>query len=111
MLLVSTTLKPGGIQGLGCFTTEAIKKGQAIWVLDERMDLVMPESELSDLPLAVQGFLRIYSYTCMLGGERVMVLCGDHSKHMNHSDDPNCLNCDDAATPRWRRGTSPRARS
>jgi len=91
MLLVKASLKPSAIHGLGCFTEEHITKGQLVWVYDERIDVRIRESELPNLPEPVQEFLHYYGYMEMFEGERIIVLCGDHSKHMNHADEPNLL--------------------
>lgn len=91
MLLISASIKPSSIHGFGCFTNERIHKGQVVWVFDERIDIRIPVSELGSLPRPAQEFLGTYGYAEMHQGQKVIVLCGDHSKHMNHSSDPNLL--------------------
>lgn len=89
MLLVRASVKPSPIHGMGCFAQEPIRKGQVVWVLDKRIDLCLPVSELEAMPQAAQAFMNMYGYVTMLDGVKTVVLCGDHSKHMNHADQPN----------------------
>jgi SET domain-containing protein len=91
MLLVSASLKPSDIHGLGCFTDERIEKGQVVWVYSDWIDQRIPVAEMDSLPPATRTFLDIYGYSEMFEGQKVVVLCGDHSRHMNHSDTPNLL--------------------
>jgi hypothetical protein len=92
MLLVSASVRPSPIHGLGCFTNERIAKGQVVWQLDARFDLQIPAAEMTGLPPPVQEFLRIYGYLEVCGGTPVYTLCGDHARHMNHAETPNLLN-------------------
>jgi SET domain-containing protein len=89
MLLIKTTIKSSAIHGIGCFTEEKILKGQVIWQFDERIDLRIPASELPNFPPPIRDFLNMYTYAAMYQGQKVMILCGDHSRHFNHSDNPN----------------------
>ena len=97
MLLISTTVKPSVIHGLGCFTNEPIKNGQLIWVYDHQFDLSIKEVELSRFPKPIQDFLDHYCYTLIENNERCLVLCGDNSRYMNHSDNPNIINNPDGS--------------
>jgi SET domain-containing protein len=89
MLLVKTSLRKSDIHGFGCFAEEKINKGQVVWVFDDRIDVRVTVDELKQLPESARDFYRIYGYSEMYQGEQVIVLCGDHSKHMNHSLEPN----------------------
>lgn len=89
MLLVETYIGHSAIHGLGCYARQAIAKGQLVWVYDERIDRRIREADVPALPPSIQAFLGVYGYTELFDGERVIVLCGDHSRHMNHADDPN----------------------
>jgi uncharacterized protein len=91
MLLIRTSLRLSPIHGIGCFTEEKIQKGQVIWEFDERIDLRIPASKLSEFPPPIQEFLSIYGYAEMYDGQKVMILCGDHSRHFNHSENPNLI--------------------
>lgn len=97
MLLVSASLKPSPIHGMGCFTNEPVAKGQLVWVFDDRVDLRVPVDSLADLPLPMQEYLEMYGYAELVDGRKVITLCGDHSKHMNHSTEPNTMQ--DPANP------------
>ena len=91
MLLVKTRIGSSRIHGIGVFAEERIKQGQVVWVLDDRFDTRIPVSQLSALPKLVSVFLRTYGYQEIHEGERTLVLCGDHARHMNHSDHPNLV--------------------
>jgi len=91
MLLVSTIVKSSPIHGLGCYAAEPIKKGQLVWRFDERLDRRIAAADLPDLPQPAQDFLRMYAYREVYRGQDVYTLCGDHARHMNHSDDANLL--------------------
>src|SRR5690606_27693957 len=72
-----------------CFTDEPIRKGDLVWVYDDRIDRRITAAELAALPAAVRAWLRHYGYAELRDGARVVVLCGDHARHMNHAADPN----------------------
>ena len=91
MLLIQGRVKMSAIHGMGCFAGEPVKKGCVVWRFDPRMDLLIPIAEVEALPVPAREFLEIYGYTVERDGGRYVVLCGDHSRHMNHSDDPNLL--------------------
>jgi hypothetical protein len=89
MLLYSTRIAVSTIHGLGCFTTEDIKQGATVWQYDDRLDRRIPKTELPNFPKGVQEYLNIYAYEEDFNGLRVLTLCGDQAKHMNHADAPN----------------------
>jgi SET domain-containing protein len=91
MLLVSTTVKLSPIHGLGCFTNEQIQKGQLVWQFDERLDRRIAAADLAALPQPAQDFIRMYAYRETYRGQDAFTLCGDHAKHMNHSDQANLV--------------------
>jgi len=92
MLLVSASVRPSPIHGLGCFTNERIARGQVVWQFDARFDRQIPAAEVTALPAPVQEFLRMYGYLEVCEGTPVYTLCGDHARHMNHAASPNLLN-------------------
>lgn len=91
MLVVRTSLKYSPIHGLGCFAEENIKKGQIVWEFDSRFDLEFSEDELKNFSPSYLDFLKVYSYTVIKDQKKIYVLCGDHARHMNHSESPNLL--------------------
>jgi uncharacterized protein len=91
MLLVSTSVKPSPIHGLGCFTNERIRRGQVVWEFDPRVDVPIRMDELSALPPVVQEVFHALGYVEMRGGARTVILCADHGRHVNHSDRPNLI--------------------
>jgi SET domain-containing protein len=91
MLLVETSVGPSRIHGLGCFTNEFIPRGKRVWVFDRRIDPIIYESRLARLPRAMQTFLDQKGFAATRRWRRCIVLCGDDSRYMNHSDDPNLV--------------------
>jgi SET domain-containing protein len=91
MLLVSASVRPSPVHGLGCFTNEPIAKGQVVWQFDARLDRQIPASEVTALPPPVRDFLRMYAYLEVCDGRPVYTLCGDHARHMNHAAAANLL--------------------
>lgn len=89
MLIVKTQLKYSEIHGLGCFADEDIKKGQIVWRFDEGIDLIFTEEQLKQLPSSFKEFLKVYAYSPMSEAEKTYILCADHARHMNHSENPN----------------------
>jgi hypothetical protein len=95
MLLVATSLRPSPIHGLGCFTTQRIRRGQVVWIYDPRIDLRLTLSALGALPETARAFFHHYGYVDMQRGEPAVTLCADNAKHMNHSATPNVVNGED----------------
>ena len=91
MLLVRTSVRPSRIHGLGCFAEERIRAGQVVWVYDERVDIPMPTAALAALPEVVREYFLNFGYEELHDGVPVTVLCADHAKYVNHSDEPNLL--------------------
>lgn len=91
MLVVKTHLKYSDIHGLGCFAGEDIKKGQLVWRFDQGIDLIFTDDDLKNLPSSFGEFLQIYAYSPLSDNKKTYILCADHARHMNHSEDPNLL--------------------
>ena len=91
MFLVRTSLRPSRIHGYGVFAEDPIRAGQVVWQFDPRVDLCIPVSALTDFPAAMQEHLRTYAYTEIHDGVKVMVLCADNAKYVNHSSHPNLI--------------------
>ena len=91
MLMVRTSVRYSPIHGLGCFAEEDIKKGQEVWRLDSNLDVTIAAEKISDFPVAIQEFLMMYCYSEMRANKKIYILCGDHARHMNHSESPNLM--------------------
>src|SRR5262245_26084252 len=91
MLLVDTTVGPSQIHGLGCFANEFIPQGKRVWVFDRRIDPLVYVAQLSKLPEAMQAFLNDKGFVATRRWRKCIVLCGDDSRYMNHSDEPNLI--------------------
>jgi SET domain-containing protein len=91
MLLVETSVGPSRIHGLGCFANEFIPKGKRVWVFDRRIDLIVYVAHLSRLPQAMQTLLNDKGFVATRRWRKCIVLCGDDSRYMNHSDAPNLV--------------------
>ncbi|MBU1136412.1 MAG: SET domain-containing protein [Nanoarchaeota archaeon] len=86
MFVVKTKVKESGIHGRGLFADQDIKKGQIIWRYNSLIDRKIPQKKLLQLPSFVQKFVKYYSY---LNDRDDFVLCGDGTRYINHSDNPN----------------------
>lgn len=95
MFLIRTSLRPSQIHGIGVFTEEPIRKGQLVWDFDPRIDVRIPLEELGSFPPAMQEFLFHLSYVELVDGQKMMVLCADNAKYVNHADPPNLLDTED----------------
>ena len=89
MLLVNVSVKPSPIHGLGCFANEPIARGQIVWTYDERIDRRIPAEQVPELPRLTQDFLKVYGYAEMINGRKLITVCGDNARFINHSSEPN----------------------
>ena len=89
MMLVETELRQSPVHGIGVFLLQAVRQGDLIWRFDARIDRVYTEEEIATLPEHLQRFLRTYSTWHEATG--LWVLCGDHGRHFNHSDEPTIV--------------------
>ena len=88
MMIVPTYVGPSMIEGVGIFAAAPIAAGSVIWLLDTRLDLVLPMDELAHLPDVQRQFVERYGYPHMTQ-PGLMVLEFDNGRFMNHSDAPN----------------------
>lgn len=90
MILVRTYLAESPIHGIGVFASEKIPKGTSVWVYRKGLDQEYPLDFPSSLsPPAAEIFLK-YAYVSKTTGN--YILCGDDTRHFNHSDDNNVAN-------------------
>ena len=85
MLLINTYVQRSPIQGLGCFTSDSIKKGQLVWTYDKDSDISVLVEKLPDLPPRIRLMLQWYGYGEVIDNVRVITLCCDNARFMNHS--------------------------
>lgn len=89
MLLVKTSLRPGGIHGLGLFAAEFIPARTVVWRFHPGVDIRLTAGQIAGLSEASREQTRKYTYRERRTG--LYVLCGDDARFFNHSPDPNCL--------------------
>ncbi|MBF9140032.1 SET domain-containing protein [Hymenobacter properus] len=73
--------------GFGVVAVKLIPKGTITWVFDS-LDEVFSPAALADMHPLQQAFLEKYSYRDHNGD---YVLCGDHSRFVNHSFRSSCI--------------------
>ena len=88
MMIVPTYVGPSEIEGVGIFAAAPITAGTAIWILEEKFDLVVSAAEVEKLPELQRGFIERYGYPHMTR-PGLMVLEFDNGRFMNHSQSPN----------------------
>jgi uncharacterized protein len=88
MFIISTRVGPSSIHGNGVFACEQVPAGAAIWRFHPPFDQILSDDDVATLPEIGRDFVAIYAYRSKdLAG--TLVLCGDHARFLNHSDDPN----------------------
>ncbi len=87
MLLIPTTIGPSFIQGIGLFAATDIPKDTVIWKWDPSLDMEILWSTALTWPQPAQEFLHTYAYRNV--EHQTWMLCGDATRHMNHSFKPN----------------------
>lgn len=88
MMLVPCYLAPSSIEGLGVFSTVAIRKGDIVWAFDDRFDRLIPKVDIETSPEHLQAFFLRYCYD-MPGFPDHLALDADEGRFMNHSGTPN----------------------
>ena len=74
--------------GLGVLATKFIPKGTIVWISDD-LDIILEANYVDSLDEIRQEIIYKYSYQ---NNEDQYILCWDHSRYMNHSFHPNCVN-------------------
>ena len=85
MFLVKNHLGPSAIHGIGVIVDEEIRKGQVVWVFDNRFDQTFTTQEVSSLPEIVQDYIKRSGWQDKRTG--MHYLGGDNDTHVNHSPD------------------------
>ena len=86
MLLIKTSVKLSPIHGLGLFTVERIRRGQAIWVFDAHVD---SKISANDFEKSTESRRATVSHFAHQNPNKQWLLCGDGALFINHSDAPN----------------------
>lgn len=86
MLLIKTEVKPSEIHGLGLYTLEDLKKGQALWKKHPIMDQMIAIRVIESLPEQARDHMYRYTWRDDDGNFLISL---DNDKFMNHSEDPN----------------------
>lgn len=73
------------------FQSSKYKKGRKIWVFDPRIDTRFDVGEIDSLPDVAIEFVKTYGYQEFVDGKKVITLCGDNAKYINHSSTPNVI--------------------
>jgi SET domain-containing protein len=87
MLLVATRIGPSRIHGTGVFAVSPIAAGTAVWRFERGLDLELDPRVADGLPEHVRSFLAHYGYIDRRA--KRLILCFDHARFINHSDNPN----------------------
>jgi|TARA_R100001129_G_scaffold33726_1_gene22807 SET domain-containing protein len=100
MIIKKVILKPSGIEGLGVFAEENIKKGDQVCDYDselaKKFEISFSEKEVLTYPKNIKNFILKYSYEEPLGSDNIIVSI-DYDKFVNHSNSPN-ISFEGAAT-------------
>ena len=88
MLLIPNYVGPSAIEGVGVFAAAPIRKGTAVWSLDQRFDHALTAADIAALGEEQRAFVERYGYTHTTRPE-LTVLEMDNGRFMNHSDSPN----------------------
>ena len=88
MLLIPNYVGPSAIEGVGVFAAAPIRKGTAVWSLDQRFDHALTAADIAALGDEQRAFVERYGYTHTTRPE-LTVLEMDNGRFMNHSDSPN----------------------
>ena len=96
MPLIDHCIDRSLIHGLGVFAAEPARKGDVVWRFDPRIDIVIPEKRLADLPPHVVRSIHVRAE--YQPDQRRFVLSADGDADMNHSEAANLLDHGDSAT-------------
>jgi SET domain-containing protein len=88
VLLIPNYVGPSAIEGVGVFAAAPVRKGTAVWSLDERFDHALTAADIAALGEEQRAFVERYGYTHTTRPE-LTVLEMDNGRFMNHSDSPN----------------------
>jgi uncharacterized protein len=83
MMLVTSYLAPSTIHGFGVFARDNIPANTLMWEFVPGFDI---ELNPEDFPSPARAYIAHYGSKF---APNAYLLCGDHARFMNHSDNPN----------------------
>jgi hypothetical protein len=86
MMRVRSFLAGSPIHGVGCFTHEAIAKGQLVWEFDRGFDREYSAAEVSRLPASTRCFFETHAWA---SPRKTILVCADHGGYFNHEEEAN----------------------
>lgn len=89
MMLCRCYLAPSSIEGLGVYSHDPIRAGDAVWKFDQRVDQLISRTSLDEMDARTREFLEHYGYD-MPTHPDFIALDADEGRFMNHSETPNC---------------------
>jgi hypothetical protein len=89
MLLFDVELRQSSIHGIGVFLLQPVKKEEVVWHYHPRIDRVYTEADREALPPLISDF--IDTYGCWHEKTGLWMVCGDHARFLNHSENPVLL--------------------
>lgn len=88
MFLIETHIKSSEIDGVGLFTTHAIKRGVVVARWDTRVDQTFTHEIFDELPVVIRSYIKKHGTRSATGEWK---LGADGDQFINHSDDPNLI--------------------
>jgi SET domain-containing protein len=88
MMLVNTYVAASGIEGVGVFAAEPIRKGTVVWAFDPMFDKLITTEEYEAARPLVKDFLDKYAYPSP-DRPGYIVYETDNGRFMNHTETPN----------------------
>lgn len=92
MLIIKTYIGPSKIHGIGLFAGQNIKKGKIIWEFHHKLDIIISTDDISCE--IIKDHIEKHAYK-IYKNYNLWCLCGDNTKFMNHSYNPNVISKDD----------------
>lgn len=87
MLVVKTSVKPSGIEGLGLFAAEDISRGTTIWKFDPRFDVYFTPEEVEKMSPLQKALIEQYGSLSKKTGKYIYSI--DDARFTNHSSQNN----------------------
>lgn len=88
MFIINTYIAKSAIEGVGVFTAEDVRKGQAISRFEPEFDRLVPTDEYLSAPPHLKSLLDRYAFPHPDNPDMIVYEV-DNSRFMNHSETPN----------------------